>query len=711
MHSFTSMISAHDAALPLAKVTDEDLAKLLQLPLEGARARRAELARQHADEGWVRATLRELPETALVVLSLVADQGGRIGADVLAGLAREQYRMTIEEVQAGVRAAIAHVLLVPLESHWEGPLLSLVAPAAAWVAAQVADLDLAELPRGELVPGEEPGGRALLAACMALRHVDVKLTQAGRPHRSAIRRLAKTVGVTDDLLEELLVAAMAFGLLAIEEDQELLRPDVERLLHAAEGRYPGCAVAEALSAALERGPVSIEELQRWILRSPPSNVAPVSASSVAHLPGFRAGTVGGRGAVARDAGGDRAAGHVTPSFEVFLPPESRFTDIVRIGGCSDLVRIDRMMVWRLTKASVRRAVSAGASVAQILSALAGASRTAVPQNVEAAIRDWEGGAVTAALAEGRVIAVDPAVADRVRVALASLDPRELVPGVFVVEGDTPPEAIRARLRRADVASRVRLMPVDLEAPVSEARLGMGSPELRARVAAWWTQRQRARPDAARPRGAAAARATVVPRGAATVSETADPSEERATLAAVAALARQLGPSTNLASFEIAARTVLRDLSKAQGPSARSFEAQLEKLVTRIASGELDEARFAAMLRQASGPPPVPPLAWVREKIGRRLQMIVPEVPLALDLGGPLKQIRFSRLLQRGDTQLVLGEELDTGEAVAVPLPQITGFAVLGGTAPAGAPSPVPRLSGHVRCPCGSGARYRDCCRP
>jgi hypothetical protein len=70
----------------------------------------------------------------------------------------------------------------------------------------------------------------------------------------------------------------------------------------------------------------------------------VGAACFAHLPGFRVGTVGGVGAVGRDAIGDRAAGHVTPSFEVFLPPESRFTDIVRIGGCSELVRIDRMMV-------------------------------------------------------------------------------------------------------------------------------------------------------------------------------------------------------------------------------------------------------------------------------------------------------------------------------------------------------------------------------
>jgi hypothetical protein len=724
MYLFTS--GAAEAALPLSKVTDEQLAHLLQLPLRDAAARRAELTKLHADEGWVRETLRKLPEAALVVLGIVVDHGGRIGADLLADLARAHHGMTVEEVHAGVTAAFAHVLLAPLESRWGEPLLFLVSPAAALVAAQVVDLDLAALPRGELVPGEEPGGRALLAACMALRHVEVKLTQVGRPHRSAVKRLAKTVGVTDELLEEILVTAMAFGLVAIEEDQQLLRPDVEQLLQAAEGRYPGCAVIEALGAALERGPVSSEELQRWIVRSPPSFAVPVGASSFAHLPGFRVGTVGGVGAVGRDAIGDRAAGHITPSFEVFLPPESRFTDIVRIGGCSELVRIDRMMVWRLTKASVRRSVSAGVGASQILTALAGASRTAVPQNVEAAVRDWEGGAATAALARGRVIAVDPAAADRVRAVLADLDPRELVPGVFVVDERTAPDMIHARLRRADVSSRAQLTPVDLEARASEARIGMGSPELRERIAAWRKQRRPARPDEVRPRAAAA------PRGAAAVREPPDTSVAMTARTVMDLLVRRLGPNTNLASFEVAARAVSRGLAKDRDPLSHQVVAQLDELVAKIASGELDEAGFAAMLRgPAAEPPPLPPLAWVREQIGRRLQLIVPEAPLALDLGGSIKQIRFSRLLQRGDTWLVLGEEIGTGDAVAVPLPQITGFAVIGGMAPAKtrrrgaaaspapdpeprsglqAPSPAPNLPGHVRCPCGSGARYRDCCR-
>jgi hypothetical protein len=391
-----------------------------------------------------------------------------------------------------------------------------------------------------------------------------------------------------------------------------------------------------------------------------------------------------------------------------------------------------MMVWRLTKASVRRSVSAGVNASEILAALAAASRTAVPQNVEAAVRDWEGGTATAVLAKGRVIAVDPAAADRVRTVLADLDPRELAPGVFVVDERTPPDTIHARLRRADVSGRSQLTPVDLEPRPSEARIGVGSPELRERVAAWRKQRRTARPDLVRPRAAAA------PRGAAAEPEPPRTTAVMTAQAVMDTMRRELGPNAGLADFEAMARMVVRGLGKKRDPLAREMMAQLEQLVVQIASGELDEARVAEMLRgsapAAAAPPlpPRPPLAWVRDKIGQRLQSIEPETPLALELGGSIKQIRFSRLLQQGDTWLVLGEEIDTGESVAVPLPRITELAVIGAMAPARprhrgaaasaapdpeppsgprAPSPAPNLPGHIRCPCGSGARYRDCCRP
>jgi hypothetical protein len=235
-----------------------------------------------------------------------------------------------------------------------------------------------------------------------------------------------------------------------------------------------------------------------------------------------------------------------------------------------------------------------------------------------------------------VIAVDPAVADRVREVLASLEPSELAPGVFVVGGDTPLDTIHARLRRADVSSCARLVPFDSQAQVPVGSIQRGSPELRDRIAAWRNRPGRDRADEPRPRVAAA------PPGAAA--------------APGAALARD------------------------------------------------------------------PPLAWVREEIGPRLQRIAGEAPLALDLGSSIVSIHFSRLLQRGDTWMALGEEIDTGEAMAVPLPKVTGFAMLDRIAAAPDPEPGPRgravvpaaapnLPGHVRCPCGSGARYRNCCRP
>src|SRR5690606_12348622 len=100
------------------------------------------------------------------------------------------------------------------------------------------------LPEGELVArAEHDDGRALLATCMALGQVDVKLTQAGTPHRAAVKRLAKQVGTEEAWLEDAIGLGHA-GRLLVRTDDDVLRPDLDRLRDAATARYtcePGLA--------------------------------------------------------------------------------------------------------------------------------------------------------------------------------------------------------------------------------------------------------------------------------------------------------------------------------------------------------------------------------------------------------------------------------------------------------------------------------------
>ncbi|MEO8550622.1 MAG: SEC-C metal-binding domain-containing protein [Kofleriaceae bacterium] len=58
---------------------------------------------------------------------------------------------------------------------------------------------------------------------------------------------------------------------------------------------------------------------------------------------------------------------------------------------------------------------------------------------------------------------------------------------------------------------------------------------------------------------------------------------------------------------------------------------------------------------------------------------------------------------------MLGDDADaTSHAIAIDTIRAVADAIPAGRwqLPPGAPSPA----GHVKCPCGSGARYRDCCR-
>lgn len=103
----------------------------------------------------------------------------------------------------------------------------------------------------------------------------------------------------------------------------------------------------------------------------------------------------------------------------------------------------------------------------------------------------------------------------------------------------------------------------------------------------------------------------------------------------------------------------------------------------------------------------------------------------LDLGGGrTPAVRIRKVIERGTVTMVLGEDIVDDSAIAVPLRSILRVAETPTTDPPNQPAAVPRgpatptsptlrvlaggkpaLAGHLPCPCGSGARYRACCRP
>jgi Helicase conserved C-terminal domain len=746
----------HPVGFTLDRVPDDELASMLNVARKDVAARRKTLAAQHADPAWIARTLDALPAATLAVLHLVCDGGGIVLEDHLFREGQSRFGLSEDDCRAAAIPAIERLLAIPLTTPHGDIALGIVLPAGKLVAPLVAGLDLLELAPAAFVPVEHAvrNARTFLAVCVATRHVDVKLTNEGRPHRSATKRLAKQVGLDEALIEELLINGLSSGLLTIEGEGELLRPDPEALAAAANGRYPYCPVVAAAQDRLGLGPLPVHGLLDSLLRRRELAVGGyVGLDAFDYLPGFVTGTVEGTHAVMLRMIEGSAAGHVTPSFEVMLPPESRLLDVVQVGACCDWDRLDRAIVGRISKASVMRAVAGGSSAAEIVAQLGAASRHPIPQNVEAAIHDWAGSVIAATIASGHVIVVEPGARDRVAPGLVGLGGRELAPGVFLVERDDARrqiEAVLARagaLHRAPAGPRPALRTTPAAAPASPA-----AARVRARVSAWQRREEfEGKRDDFLELSRKIADAEL---GALRQVEQQLASWERkrgdaldhddpAHHALVGILASLPADTRNgmLASSHDMGE-LLRALSKV-APSRGLISVPRSSPAARVPSAP-------RMPRSSRRPPRPPPLLWQDDGVRARIEQAAEDVEaLALQLPTGVRYVEVDRVLRRGTTWMVLGNDVRTGDSVAVRLDDIQAIAAMpddldaydlslpsdlsaderadvdvdvdaeavdaadAADAPRRPWRPAPGEAGpagHLPCPCGSGTRYRSCCR-
>ncbi len=742
-----SSTSAHVLGFELDRVSDEQISTILKVAPRDVPARRKQLVAQHTDPAWIAGALDALPAATLAVLHLVIAHGGILVESEVFRAAKEQFAMAEDDVRAAATVALERLLLVPLSTSRGDLLFGAVHPAATLIAPLVAGLDALPAAASAFVPVDHVlrNPRTFLAICAATRHVDIKLTNEGRPHRTATKRLAKQVGIDDSVVEEVLGAGLATEVLRV--DGEVLRPEPAALAEAAAGRYPFSPLVAAIRERLAAGPTAIRGLLHSLLRRRDLSASGyVGSDSFMFLPGFATGTIDGVTVVALREPAGVPSGHVTPSFEVMLPPESPLLDVVRVGACCDWERLDRAIVGRISKASVTRAIAAGASASELLAHLGAASRHPIPQNVEAAIRDWAGSVVAATIGRGYVVQVEPGARDRVATGMISLGARELAPGVFLIERETGLREIQTMLSRAGALHGEAAPPRPLPPPRAVAPASPAADRLRARVAAWrrnepfegkrddFLERSRAMPGHALGSSADLAAMQAVENQLARwershgVSIPRDDPAYHALLGLLGSLppamrARILVSSHNLPEL-------LRALSKVPvGPDG---------------SGKL-APRARPPSRAARRPPP---LLWQDEHLRERLERAAEDVEaIALDLPDRVRFVEIDRVLRRGKAWMVLGNDVTSGEAVAVQLDDIRAIAALPDNleaydlSSAAAPladdgddddlaedlddedlaSERPRRpwhpapgqaapAGHVPCPCGSGSRYRNCCR-
>lgn len=759
-------------AWPLDRFDEASLSKLFRVGTKGAVESLAHCRKHHEDPTWIAEAIDALPAPTLVVLGLLVEARGLLRQASLEVLAKERFQLTAEQVRLALGPAIAKLLVVPLDGH-SGRAVALVWPAAAVFAPLVVDLDVAPLPAAELVPASGGSdGRAFLAACGALRHVDVKATNDLRPHRAAVKRLAKQLGIDDDTLSSMIVTAIAFGMVR-EDPERNLRPVVDALAALATKDHRQQPLLAAIADQARGGPVSLARIGRWVRRATWA-LLPADPEHIGHLPGFCGGTVGGHAAIAAAPIAGACSGHVTPSFEVFLPPESPGSDIVRVLTCCELVRIDRMIVAKVSKASISRAVGAGLDGTGILAVLTGASRTPVPQNVEVAIRDWVASSITATVMTGKVIVVDPSATERVQSALAALSARILAPGVILVDAELSQRELAQALARSSVQCRTD----EPEATVHDRRAGAPAggarpkavptvaPQLGptartlSRVAAW----RRGEPFEGKTDDFLATHVLATEPFAAAgdvgfASEAHDQDEliaeddlidwedhHRCPLseddfAHIAMLLAVLGPdrralilgrartlgqlldAIGAAVERVGVRAVLDQVAQRRGTSPIEVGEQFARgpLGASIANHVARATVSARASRSASARDgALANLTWHRDMLLERLQLAARSTALlVLDVGGRRERVQITQVLKRGSTWMILGDNLETDTSIALPLSAITAVSAVPDPAQLRAASRTPwqprsgepAPAGHLPCPCGSSERYRRCCRP
>ena len=696
--------SAHlPSTWPIESYSVELIGSIFKCPPEDALRRRTDLGKCHRDPAWIDATVAALSVPALCVVGSLASRGGMQHVEELERAVHATYGLDRDDVAGGIQELFKLLLVVPLTTAGRASILAMVASAADELARRVVGLELASAGSGSFVPDPATdGGRALLATTMALATADLRLTTAGAPHRAGLKKLAKQVGLEPAVLERLVISALDCRLVSVDEDS-VLAPLFERLLAASEGDYAEVPTLDVLRAS--RSAVPTNQLDTFLLAARYREEAIISRESIEVLPGFAAGKVGKVAAIASVPIVGTAAASITPSFEVFLPPESRPRDLVEVLAACEVGRIDRAIVGRITKASINAAISRGASADSLIAALGAATRTPLPQNVVAAIRDWAGHAVTATVARGTTIVVAPSDEARAVGALASLRPRVVAPGVLVISDDVAERTIAVTLRKHGIFVG---QPHTVDSSPPSRRPSASLDVLHGRLAAYRRRdpsEPRPAPPSLAPSSIAFEDATAshtlfdrIERWEAQCDEVFDPD----LLELLVEVLEPLAFHDRQFIFGAASRDEL--LMRLGGVLSRPD--QFARL-TAFVKAEL--AGFGCPVRSSDNQ-----LEWHHDHLLARLEAAVQtRSTMAIDLGTRTCTMAVTQIMPRGATLVILGEDAHATNH-ALRFDQIRAVAEAS-KVEAGAAKwrPVPGMRpppGHFKCPCGSDKRYRECCR-
>lgn len=388
-------------AVPLSRLDAtllSDIADCLGLPESRSGVKSLEAALR--DPERTRRRLRGLPAYALLVLEALCEGRGRLRRSELAEALKE--RTPGEDLLTSALGFLSAHGLAMTTGPGPADSVTLLQPEAATIAEIVIGVGHpSELPAG--LP-DDPAilshERQILAVATLAAHRKLRWTRDGAPHRTALKSFVKGLGPDEEEIEGLLHEAHQAGLIqvgAVGDGGEGGTTIAPRALHdAAAGGLR--AVRGSLLGTLD----ALVPESGWIpARSLVPEVVQFGVGSARGRAAEHAVATACRGRfVVREHAGHlfvgrtvrptarSGDGHVTPNLEVMLGPEAHPEIVVAIGVFAELVRLDRVLTFRITPASVAAGCATGQPLEGFLEALDRVGRHAVPDNVRITVRDF-----------------------------------------------------------------------------------------------------------------------------------------------------------------------------------------------------------------------------------------------------------------------------------------------------------------------------------
>jgi hypothetical protein len=339
--------------------------------------------------------LRALPAYALLILEAVCEARGRITRRDLERAFKDR-GLDVRPLQRGLEYLLASglVLVTGRDAH-DG--ISLISPTAAIIH----DLVLGVSHPTQAPPGPPLDADVLLeerhvfAVTTLVAHRRLRWTLDGLPNKTSLRGFAKGLGPSEERIDALLIDAHKADL--IDETEDGSTPRARSLLRAAvEGpSWPARSLVHEVDALLPKeGWIPLRVVLPHLREYGIATEKDLAARCAGH---FALCEHGGHGFVGRPLRPQTRTGdgHVTPNFEVMLGPDAHPEVVVFVGLFAELVRLDRVLTFKITEASVLAGLRTGCPLESFLQALRTVGKHGIPDNVAITVEAFASRTATA----------------------------------------------------------------------------------------------------------------------------------------------------------------------------------------------------------------------------------------------------------------------------------------------------------------------------